>query len=129
MLDTNVYSALMRGERRVVQQVRRCTCVYLSATVVGELLYGFRRGHRYDRNREQLDSFLANPYVEFVPVTMATCERFAMVATALRGKGKPIPGNDIWIAAHTLETGADLLSFDAHFAAVEGLSLVRFGAG
>jgi tRNA(fMet)-specific endonuclease VapC len=32
-----------------------------------------------------------------------------------------IPTNDIWIAAHTFESGAELLSFDAHFAAVPGL--------
>jgi tRNA(fMet)-specific endonuclease VapC len=39
----------------------------------------------------------------------------------LRAKGKPIPNNDIWIAAHALETGAELLSFDDHFQWVEGL--------
>jgi len=39
----------------------------------------------------------------------------------LRKAGTPIPSNDIWIAAHAVESGAELLSFDAHFAAVPGL--------
>jgi predicted nucleic acid-binding protein len=31
------------------------------------------------------------------------------------------PTNDIWIAAHAIESGAELLSFDRHFEAIEGL--------
>ena len=126
LLDTNAYSALMRGHREVAGRVRPCERIYLSAIVVGELLYGFRNGSRYDENRIQLADFVANPYVEFVPVTMTTCERFAWVASALRRKGKPIPGNDIWIAAHGLETGADLITSDSHFEAVDGLTIIRF---
>lgn len=55
------------------------------------------------------------------PVTYATADRFGRVAAALRAKGRPIPTNDIWIAAHAMETGAELLSFDQHFAAIDGL--------
>jgi tRNA(fMet)-specific endonuclease VapC len=60
--------------------------------------------------------------VSFAPVTYATADRFGRVAAALRARGRPIPSNDLWIAAHTLETGAELLSFDRHFAAVDGLA-------
>ena len=124
LLDTNVYSALMRGDDEVGKWVRRCERIHMSAVVVGELLYGFRHGTRYVANRERLGAFLANPYVEFMPVTMTTCERYSLVAASLRRKGRPIPGNDIWIAAHALETGADLLSFDGHYSAVDGLSVI-----
>lgn len=61
-------------------------------------------------------------------MTFTTADRFGRIAAALRAKGKPIPQNDIWIAAHAMETGADLLSFDRHFEAVEGLALVLAGA-
>ena len=40
---------------------------------------------------------------------------------ALRRRGKPIPTNDLWIAASALEHGAALLTFDAHFSAIDGL--------
>lgn len=124
LLDTNVYSSLMRGHPGVADVVRGSERLYLSSAVVGELLYGFRNGGQYRKKRTQLEAFLANPYVEFLPVTLTTCERFGLVAAALRRKGRPLPVNDVWIAAHTLETGADLLSFDRHFEAVDGLSLV-----
>jgi tRNA(fMet)-specific endonuclease VapC len=55
-------------------------------------------------------------------VTRTTADRFARIAAALRVKGRPIPTNDIWVAAHAMETGAELLSFDSHFAEVEGLA-------
>ncbi len=37
--------------------------------------------------------------------------------------GHPIPINDVWIAAHTLEAGAILVTYDAHFTAVPGLRI------
>ena len=45
---------------------------------------------------------------------------------ALRTKGRPIPTNDLWIAAQVVETGADLLSSDLHFAEIEGLAWLPF---
>lgn len=62
-----------------------------------------------------------SPYVELVPVTLTTADRFGRIAASLRVKGTPIPTNDIWIAAHAFETGAELLSFDRHFDRVDGL--------
>ena len=125
LLDTDAYSAFMRGHEGVVARVRQAERVLLSAVVAGELLFGFRSGSRYERNRKTLDAFLANPYVELLPVTWTTAERFGRIAAALRVKGRPIPTNDIWIAAHAMETGADLLSFDEHYGHVDGIAWVR----
>jgi tRNA(fMet)-specific endonuclease VapC len=90
--------------------------------VAGELQFGFRSGSRYAHNLKTLEAFLANPYVELLPVTWTTAERFGRIAVALRAKGRPIPTNDIWIAAHAMETGADLLSFDEHYSLVDGIA-------
>ena len=125
LLDTNVYAALLRGDRAVAGRVRGSERVYLSTIVLGELQFGFRNGSRYARNQQELDEFLANPYVEVLPVTPTTAERFGRTAAYLRRKGRPIPTNDVWIAAHALESGADLLSFDRHFEEVVGLAFVH----
>jgi tRNA(fMet)-specific endonuclease VapC len=124
LLDTDAYSALMRGHPVVAARVRETDRVLLSTIVVGELLFGFRCGTRHERNRRNLEVFLRSAYVGLVPVTWATAERFGRIAAALRAKGKPIPTNDIWIAAHAMETGADLLSFDQHYSDVDGLAWV-----
>jgi len=122
LLDTNAYSALKRGHPELVELVRRSQEVLLSTVVAGELLYGFRCGSRFARNLEELEEFAANAFVRVVPVTMTTADRFARIAVALRARGKPIPTNDIWIAAQAMESGAELLSFDEHFAAIDGLA-------
>ena len=120
-LDTNGYSGFKRGVQEVVEVIRKSRQLYMSAVVVGELMSGFRSGTRNEENLKELLEFLASPYVEFLPVNMTTADRFGRISVDLRAAGTPIPTNDIWIAAHAIETGADLLSTDQHFAKVRGL--------
>lgn len=125
-LDTNAYSALMRGHQSVAAMVRRSELVLVPSIVAGELLYGFRVGSRFEENAARLEVFLASFSVELLPLTYTTADRFGRIAAALRQKGTPIPTNDIWIAAQAMEVGADLLSSDLHFDAVDGLAWLPF---
>src|SRR2546422_7356471 len=106
-IDTNAYSAMRRGHAGVSAAIRGSEGIILSSVVVGELLFGFRAGQRYQKNLRELEKFVEGPYVTLVPVTWTTADRFGRIAVALRKKGQPIPSNDIWIAAHAMETGAD----------------------
>ena len=125
LLDTNAYTALFRGHPGVVARVRRAEQVLISVVVAGELLFGFRNGSRFETNNAELEDFLASPYVTLLPVTMVTADRFGRIAASLRRNGTPLPTNDIWIAAQAMESGADLLSFDGHFAHVDGIAWVK----
>jgi len=125
LLDTNAYSALRRGHPGVADLVRRAERILMSTVVIGELQFGFRNGSRYEHNWNELRAFLDHPYVQTLPVTMKTADRFGRVAAALRRRGKPIPSNDIWIAAHAMESGAEVVTFDPHFDRIEGLALTR----
>ena len=122
LLDTNAYVALKRGHPQVSDLVRSSTELSFSAIVLGELLFGFRNGNRFDKNAGELDALLADARVELLPVTRTTADRFGRIAAALRKAGTPIPTNDIWIAAHAFESGAELVTFDKHFEAVPGLA-------
>lgn len=95
-----------------------------NAYTAGELLFGFRNGSRYEANRRELEEFLSTPYVTLLPVTLVTSDRYGRIAAALRRKGRPIPNNDIWIAAHAMESGSELLSFDHHFEEIEGIAWI-----
>ena len=125
LLDSNAYSHLKRGHRRIVDIVRDSEAILLPPVVVGELLYGFRCGSRFERNARELRDFLEAPRVSVAAMSLVTADRYARVAAALRGKGRPIPTNDIWIAAHAMETGADLVSYDRHFDHVDGLAWIH----
>lgn len=124
LLDTNAYVALRRGDEAVAHVVRGAEKVIFSAIVAGELIHGFRNGSRSQENTRDLTRFLERPEVLFIPVGWDTADRFGRIATALRKQGTPIPTNDVWIAAHAMETGADLISFDRHFGHVQGLAWV-----
>jgi tRNA(fMet)-specific endonuclease VapC len=123
LLDTNAYVELLKGNAEVANLVRSAEQLVFSMVVVGELLFGFRNGNRYDKNLALLDDFLNQPWVELQLVTRTTADRFGRIAAALRKAGTPIPTNDIWIAAHAFEAGAELISFDRHFEHVRGLPL------
>ena len=128
LLDSGAYSQLMQGREQVSRIVRDAEEVLLSAVVLGELLYGFRHGSRYERNARPMRAFLDNPYVSFVPVGATTADRYSRIAASLRAKGCRIPTNDVWIAAHAMETGADLVSADGHFEDVDGIAWVPLKA-
>ena len=105
--------------------MREAEEILFSAIVVGELLAGFRQGSRFDLNFAELRAVLDGRYVSVVPVGSVTADRYARISASLRAKGRPIPTNDIWIAAHAMETGADLVSADRHFEHVDGIAWVR----
>ena len=123
LLDTNAYARYLAGDERVLAALARAGRVHMSVFVLGELLAGFRTGGREKKNREILDRFLAKPPVAVLDATSETAECFGMVKAALKRSGRPIPLNDVWIAAQALETGSVLVTFDTHFAAVPGLRL------
>lgn len=128
LLDTDAYSAMRRGDPHVEFHIREAAEITFSVIVLGELIFGFRNGSRYRANLNRLESFLHKPSVVVMPITSRVADRFGRVSTILRQKGKPIPTNDIWIAAHALELEATLLSFDRHFGVIEGLHWIRPGA-
>jgi tRNA(fMet)-specific endonuclease VapC len=115
LLDTSAYSALCRGNQAILDVMQRAETVAVSAVVLGELYSGFKAGNRWAENTTQLAQFLSKPTVRVLNVTPETALRYAEVDVYLRKKGRPIPRNDVWIAAVALEHGLQLLTLDVHF--------------
>ena len=124
VIDTNVYCNAMRGEAETAKLLQRAERILLPTVVFGELLSEFKGGSRERANKEQLIAFMATERVQTAPITTETAEFYALVIHQLRAKGTPIPTNDIWIAALTMEHGASLATADDHFSKIDGLSLV-----
>jgi tRNA(fMet)-specific endonuclease VapC len=120
-IDTNAYVAFKRGDEAVVEVLRHARDILLPVTVLAELLSGFALGSREARNRTELAEFIESPRVRVVGSTEATADAYALIYSGLRKKGRPIPSNDLWIAASALEHGAALLTLDAHFKEIAGL--------
>lgn len=121
LLDTNAYSGFMTGDRRVFDAIIESRDIYISTIVIGELFAGFRGGTRFQENKLELKQFLSKPGVQIIDVSMETAAIFGEIKNTLRTNGTMIPLNDIWIAAHTIETGSKLITFDLHFRNIAGL--------
>jgi len=115
ILDTSAYSAFKRGHSDAVALLRKTPEILVPIIVLGELWSGFEFGRKRKANRQELDAFLGSPRVSIVQVTLETAERYAVIYSFLRRNGRPIPTNDLWIAAMTMAHGAILLTANAHF--------------
>jgi predicted nucleic acid-binding protein len=123
-IDTNIYVAFKSNHPAVVETFRNVDRIGVDIAVVAELLTGFALGGRERENRRELEAFLDSPRVEVWPHDLETAEHYAAIIKALKRKGRPIPTNDIWIAANALRHAVALHSLDRHFEDVPGLRLV-----
>ncbi len=121
LLDTNAVSALFNGDSQILDYLAVAERVCMSTVVIGELQAGFYMGSKVRENQANLDTLLSKPTVEILPVTAETSDYYGRLVAALRKAGHPIPVNDLWIAAQTLEQGAILITYDKHFNHVPGL--------
>lgn len=125
VLDTNTYSEWVR-DGRWAELIGRATSILIPAPVLGELRDGFLKGSRASQNEETLMEFLSSSMVAVAYVGEETSHVYASFKNELRRKGKPIPINDIWIAAVAHESGGTLFTGDRHFGFLDGLK-VCFG--
>ena len=123
VLDTNAYTRLLIGEQDVLDIIGTADTIYMSIFVLGELYAGFAGGRKERENKETLNRFLLKPTAKILNATAETAEVFAKIKQDLKKAGTPIPINDVWIAAHAIETGSTIITYDSHFKNVAGLRL------
>jgi predicted nucleic acid-binding protein len=120
LLDTNGYVAFKRGVADAVSLLKRSPWIGVCSVVLGELLVGSLTGLRDTR---ELNQFLNDPQIKLLVVDAKTAEFYAHVYHNLKQKGRPIPTNDLWIAAAALQHQLALFSYDQHFSYVDGLTV------
>ena len=120
-IDTNIYISFKVNDPRVVEALGDCDSIAVDVTVIAELFFGFSLGAKEKKNRRELEAFLNSPRVQVLVHDLETAEYYALIVKRLRAKGRPIPTNDIWIAANAMKHGLALHSFDNHFEEIEGL--------
>jgi len=122
ILDTNGLSAMAEGNPVVTSILDRQAEVGVPVIVLGEYLYGVRRS----RDRARLERWLEH-LLDHCAVLVAderTARAYADVRGELTESGRPIPVNDLWIAALVRQHGQPLLSRDQHFDSVPGLKRI-----
>jgi len=123
LIDTNAYTSFLAGDKHILNVLGESDVVYMSVIVLGELYAGFRGGKKERENKSTLAEFLSKPSIKILNVTSNTAEVFGVVKDNLKSAGTPIPISDVWIAAHAIETGSMVITYDNDFKKVMGLLL------
>ena len=123
ILDTNVITKMLNNDPIAIQMVKNVNKLYTSSIVAGELFFAAFNSSRQEIN---LDIFRkALSCMKIIPVDDAVCLSYAEIKFELKKKGKPIPDNDIWIAACALAHDLSLASFDKHFSEISRLKVLE----
>lgn len=126
LLDTNHWSYLQEGRASVVARVAALpdeAQLCISVISQGELLAGIEwaQGVRRKRELRALYEQTLGLAAELVPVSTQVAVQYALVWAECRRRGRPIPANDIWLAATALALDMTLVSADMHFTEIPNL--------
>jgi tRNA(fMet)-specific endonuclease VapC len=120
ILDTNALSAVAEGDSAIEPLLRRAAEVAIPVIVLGEYRFGIAES----RNRTRFEKWLLEyvPHFRILDVTERTTRHYADIRGELKKTGKPIPINDVWIAALCYQHTLPILSRDRHFDVVSGIT-------
>jgi tRNA(fMet)-specific endonuclease VapC len=124
ILDTNALSARADGDAALEPVLRRADEIAVPAIVVGEYRYGILGSRDRAKYRQWLAEMI--PRFRVLVVDAGTAAAYAEVRHELKGAGRPIPANDLWIAALVRQHSLPLVSRDAHFDFVAGMKRVSW---
>src|SRR5213079_3315369 len=119
LLDTNIVIAILAGETDVLERLVQSDEVFVPVVVLGDLYYGARTSAHVDKYIILIDELAANSAL--LGCDHNTSRHYGRIKNELRAKGRPIPENDIWIAAVAKQHALTLVSRDAHFDQVQAL--------
>ncbi len=120
LLDTNIIIALLNGEEVVTRRFRMDPEAYLPVIAVGGLYYGAHHSARVKTYVQRLEDLTRIATV--LECDKLTAHYYGRIKNVLRSKGRPVPDNDLWIAAISQQHGLTLISRDRHFSQIEGLA-------
>lgn len=124
-IDSNRYSDFCRGVPKVVELVEQAVEIHVPLVVIAEQRAGFAHGAQREKNERVLTRFLNNPGVFVVVPDEQTTFFYADLYAYLRKRGRPIPTNDLWIAALVVQHNLVLFDRDTDFDALPQLARLR----
>lgn len=112
-LDSNVIIDLFRGNKEIKEFIKEDNFVFVPVIVLGELLFGAENALNPNKHFKQVNDFILD--YKIFNIDLETAKIYADIKAKLKKSGKPIPDNDIWIAALTIQHNFILVTNDAHF--------------
>ncbi|HWR59892.1 MAG TPA: type II toxin-antitoxin system VapC family toxin [Thermodesulfovibrionales bacterium] len=120
-LDTDVSIRFLNGDKSIESFLLKYSEIHMPVIVVGELIFGALNSTHAEHNLARHKKLIQR--MKILEITEATANIYAKTRLSLKKKGKPIPENDLWIAAVCIDNKVPFLSNDEHFKEIEGLLL------
>ncbi|MCX6594669.1 MAG: type II toxin-antitoxin system VapC family toxin [Acidobacteria bacterium] len=124
ILDTNALSAFAAGDRELLRVLPPQRLITVPAIVLGEFLFGVRQL----RNRSEFEDWLVQygGLWQLLDVNADTASHYADIRLDLKRAGRPIPTNDLWIAALARQHQSAVVTRDRHFDNIPGLAVMSW---
>jgi tRNA(fMet)-specific endonuclease VapC len=119
ILDTSIIIALFNKDKDIHSHIIFADEIYIPCIAVGELYYGAYKSTKAAINLRQINRFVLQNTV--LSCDTKTAKIYGDIKNSLKKIGKPIPENDIWIAALAKLHSLVLVTRDTHFSVIEGL--------
>ena len=120
LLDTNVVIALWERNSAIAKQIAKYDEVFVPSIAIGELYFGAYRSGRIEDNLARVAAYCRSCVI--LAADHATARIYGELKSQLQMTGRPIPENDLWIAAIALQHRIPLATRDRHFEEIESLS-------
>lgn len=124
ILDTNAVSALSTEDAALIAVLEVSQRHHLPVVVIGEYEFGLTDLRRHKALREWFNLLVAQSAI--LAVDRETAKHYAAISADLKRVGKPIPSNDLWIAALGVQRGLMIVSRDRHFDLIDGIKRISW---
>ena len=121
LLDTSIIIEIFDGNKKIADKLIKIPVFFISVVVLGELYIGVNRVANKAKHLKKLNDFMELCTVLNSDRVTAKC--FGEIAAKLNKKGKPLPINDVWIAAAAIQHNLTLVTRDKHFNEIQGLKI------
>lgn len=122
IVDTNALSAAADDDPAIIAILGRAEQMAIPVIALGEYRHGIAQSRNRATYENWLTALLSDCFV--LDINEPTTHYYADIILELKRKGKPIPTNDLWIAALCRQHSLPLLSRDRHFDQVSGIKRV-----
>ena len=121
LLDTCIIINTFKKHNKIGQKLDLLQEIYVPVTVEGELYFGAYNSGNIEKHLTQIQSFLNRCLI--IAPDSKTADIYGNIKSGLKKKGKPIPENDIWIAAIAYQYNLPIFTTDKHFAEIDNITL------
>lgn len=124
LIDTSVFVAVENGRLRLADLIDPDARYTLSVVTAAELLHGVHRDSAV--TAQQRAAFVEGLLASFgvVPVDLTVGRAYARASAELAALGRPVDGNDLWIAATAIAHDFEVLALGGDFEDIPGLRRV-----